>query len=168
MKVLKETDGFTIQEILVVLIVGSILVSMSFALFQFTNELFQRWNGSTEMKGDVRRILTLMAMDIQKTSSGVSLTDTSLVLTREFDKEIRYDFVKSSDLDKRWRISRNGVDITPQKAKVFLVKVREEVRGMNSVQYRISILAESRWANCQYEIVATTTPSSKSDFYVKR
>lgn len=168
MRLLKNTDGFTVQEILVVLIVGSILVGMSLALFQFTNELFQRWHGSAELKNDVRRILCLMATDIQKANTVVSLTDTSMILVRGLDMNINYDFGESSNTNKGCRLKRNGIDITPQKAKVLLVKVNEEVIGMDSRNYRLNIFAESRWANCEYEMIATTISSSKYNFYVKR
>ena len=115
---IKNEDGFAIQEILVVLIVGSILVSLSLALFQFTNELFQTWYGTSEMKSDVNRIMYTLALDVQRSSNVIEKTDTTLVLSRGVGRILRYTFGNQI-------LKRDDIDLVPQKIKLFQVKIDE-------------------------------------------
>ena len=155
---IKNEDGFTIQEILVVLIVGSILVSLSLALFQFTYELFQTWYGTNELKSDVNRIMHTIALDIQRSSAVIEKTDTTLILSKEPGRIVKYSFGSQS-------LWRNDVDLTPQKKKAFLVKITALPGGIGEPpSYHIKLLAQSKWSSCESEIVAMISPSSKACF----
>jgi len=79
---LKKTDGFTIQELLVVLIVGSLLIGFSMSLFLFTDRLFKTWYGSGEVKMAANRILSQAALDIQQSTAVIEHTDTSFVFIK--------------------------------------------------------------------------------------
>ena len=155
---IKDERGFTIQEILVVMIVGSILLSLSLALFQFTNELFQSWYGTNEFKSDVNRIIQTMALDIQHSSEIIEQTDTSLVLSRGLKQEVRYIFGGQF-------LRRNDVELTPQKCKTFLIKLEEiQTEKTTAKAFRIKILAQSKWTSYGAEIVASAIQSSTSEF----
>jgi competence protein ComGC len=155
---LRNEDGFTIQEILVVLIVGSILVSLSLSLFQFTNELFQTWYGTNELKSDMNRILNTMALDIQRASGVVERTNSTLILSRGVGRTVKYSFDDHS-------LRRNNVDLTPQKIKSFLVNL-EDVPGKDrrAKSFHIKLFAQSKWTSYETEIVAMTSQCSKAGF----
>jgi prepilin-type N-terminal cleavage/methylation domain-containing protein len=153
-----KQDGFTIQEILVVLIVGSILVSLSLALFQFTNELFQMWHGTTELKSDVNRIIHTIAIDIQRSDCIVERTETGLILSKGSGWHVKYTY-------ENQKLMRNDIDLTPQKVKNFLVRWEDvpDRKGFSPL-VRIKIMAQSKWSSYESEIVCGVMPSSKSEF----
>jgi Tfp pilus assembly protein FimT len=155
---LQNEDGFTIQEILVVLIVGSILVSMSFALFQFTNELFQMWYGSTELKNDVNRILHVIAADIQRSNAIIEQTESGVVLSKGSGRQVRYSYSNQV-------LKRDNDDLTPKSTKSFLVRW-ENVADRKGLlpMIRVKIAVQSRWTSYESEIVCSIIPSSKSEF----
>jgi prepilin-type N-terminal cleavage/methylation domain-containing protein len=155
---IKNENGFTIQEILVVLIVGSILVSLSLALFQFTNELFQMWYGTNELKSDMNRIMHAMALDIQRSNDVIEKTDTTLVLSRGIGWTVTYSLSDNS-------LKRNEVDLTPQKKKSFRVKIEDMPKGIGSARsFHIKLFAQSRWSSYESEIIAMIAQSSKAGF----
>ena len=155
---IKKTDGFTIQEILVVLLVGSILVSLSLALFQFTNELFQMWYGSTEMKSDANRILHAIALDVQRSREVIEKTDSTLIVSREIGRIVKYSYDGKTLL-------RNDVDLSPKKMNKFKIWIDEITeKGQFQRTFRIKILTVSKWINYESEIVAMTSYCSKSGF----
>jgi competence protein ComGC len=163
--VIKREDGFTIQEVLVVLIVGSILVGLSLSLFLFTNKLFLTWSGTSELKSETNRNLYQMAFDIQQSRELVELTDTSFVLSKSVGKVVRYGYNGKT-------IQRNDVDITPRKAATVRLKVVEEhVLGGNldrSPLFHITVLVQSALLDYTAEIDAAPASSSRSLFIQSR
>ncbi len=159
--VIKREDGFTIQEILVVLIVGSILIGLSFSLFLFTNKLFQTWSGTNDLKNETNRILYQMAFDIQQSREIAEHTDTSFVLSRSVGRVVRYSYNGKT-------LRRNDVELTPRKAALLRVKVVEEhtFGGSldNSLLFHITVLVQSVALDYAAEIDATPAPSSRSLF----
>ncbi len=92
-------DGFTIQELVVVLIVGSMVVAFSFSLFLFVNKMFHTWNRKTELHDAVDAVVQRMATDIQKSISIIEITDSTLTLEKELGNVIRYRY----NSDTLWR-----------------------------------------------------------------
>ncbi len=117
--VIKREDGFTIQEVLIVLIVGSILIGLSLSLFLFTNKLFLTWSGTSDLKSETNRILYQMAFDIQQSREIAEHTDTSFVLSRSVGRVVRYSYNGKT-------LRRNYIELTPQKTARVRVKVVEE------------------------------------------
>jgi hypothetical protein len=163
--VIKREDGFTIQEVLVVLIVGSILVGLSLSLFLFTNKLFLTWSGTNELKSETNRILYQMAFDIQQSRELVEYTDTSFVLSKNVGKVVRYGYNSKILL-------RNDVDITPRKTATVRIKVvQEHVLGGNinrAPLFHITILVQSALLDYTAEIDASLASSSRSLFIQSR
>ena len=159
---IKNEEGFTIQEILVVLIVGSILISLSLALFQFTNELFQGWHGTNELKSDANRILHRIGLDIQRSNGVLELTDTTFVLSRGSESLVKYSFTNLT-------LKRNDVDLTP-KNLINLIVHWEDMRDKKSaaLMFRVKVLGQSKWTSYETEMICRMTPSSKSEFISSR
>jgi Tfp pilus assembly protein FimT len=85
-------EGFTIQEILVVLIVSSLLVSFGLSLFQFTGKLVSKWKKKTEVHSLLNSIAQRIALDVQKSNSVSVITDSSLVLEYGIGKQVVFRF----------------------------------------------------------------------------
>ena len=88
----RSEDGFTIQEILVAIIVGSILVSMCLSVFLFSSKLLFRWQRNVEVREAADRILQTIAMDVQTARSVMIAGDSSMVLERDGGRNITYRF----------------------------------------------------------------------------
>jgi hypothetical protein len=159
--VIKREDGFTIQEILVVLIVGSILIGLSLSLFLFTNKLFLTWSGTNDLKSETNRILYQMAFDIQQSREILDHTDTSFVLSKSVGKIIRYNYTGKI-------LQRNDVEMTPRKAATVRMKVVEEHTldggSDRAPLFHITVLVQSALLDYTTEMDAAPAPSSRSLF----
>jgi len=159
--IIKREDGFTIQEVLVVLIVGSILVGLSLSLFLFTNKLFLTWSGTNDLKSETNRILYQMAFDIQQSRVILDHTDTSFVLSKSVDRVVRYSYNGKT-------LQRNDVEMTPRKAATVRVRVEEEHSLGGSLDraplFHIKILVQSTLLDYTTEMDAAPASSSRSLF----
>jgi len=163
--VIKREDGFTIQEILVVLLVGSILIGLSLSLFLFTNKLFQTWSGTGNLKSETNRILYNMAFDIQQSREIIEHTDTSFVLLKSAGRIVHYIYDGKT-------LQRNDVDMTPQKTTAVKFKVVEEhnigERFDRTPLFHTTILVQSSILDYTAGMDAAPTPSSRSLFVQSR
>jgi hypothetical protein len=163
--VIKREDGFTIQEILVVLIVGSILIGLSLSLFLFTNKLFLTWSGTNDLKSETNRILYQMAFDIQQSREIIEQTDTSFVLSKRVGRVVRYSYNGKT-------LQRNDVELTPRKAAAVRVKVVEEHTLGGSLDraplFHITVLVQSALLDYTTEMDAAPAASSRSLFMQSR
>ena len=159
--IIKQEDGFTIQEILVVLIVGSILIGLSLSLFLFTDRLFLTWSITNDLKSETNRILYQLAIDIQQSRGIVEHTDTSFVLSRSVGRVIRYSYNGKTML-------RNNVDMTPRKAATLKMKVVEEHTLGGSLEraplFHISVLVQSAVLDYMSQIDAAPASNSRMLF----
>lgn len=87
---LREEDGFTIQEILVVLIVSSLLVSFGLELFLFTSKIVGKWTKKTERNSIINSTVQRIALDVEKSSSIENATDSLLILGYHTGKEVSF------------------------------------------------------------------------------
>jgi hypothetical protein len=154
-------EGFTIQEILVVILVGSLLIGFSLSLFLFTNKLFQTWYGSSELKNNSNRIVQQIALDIQQSREIIGQTDTSLVLSKGIGKIVHYIYEGKA-------LQRNEVDFMPRESAAVKIKIEMEKDNipieLQGHVFRIKLLAQSKSIDCEIETDAIAVPSSRSQF----
>lgn len=99
-----------------------------------------------------------MAFDIQRSNDVIERTDSTLVLTRGARIIVKYTFVNQS-------LTRNDIDLTPQKKKVFRVNIENVPSGIGlSRAFHIQLFAQSRWTSYETDIVAMIIQSSKAGF----
>ena len=116
---IRDEKGFTIQELMVVLIVGSLLVSFSFSLFLFGQKLFTSWQKRTDVRTSVTRALQSISLDILQSNYVAEVSDTSLFLSKKDGIKVRYRF----DGTRMWR---NGEIISPAKEVSLAVSISEQ------------------------------------------
>jgi len=164
-KNIKQEDGFTIQEVLVVLIVGSILIGLSLSLFLFTNKLFLTWSGTNDLKNESNRILYQLAFDIQQSRELIEQSDTSFVLSKSVGRVVRYIYNGKTLL-------RNDVDLTPRKAAAVRMKVVEDNtlggKPESAHLFHISVLVQSAIMDYTTNMDAAPAPSSRTLFIQSR
>jgi hypothetical protein len=91
-KIFKSERGFTIQELMVVLIVGLLLISFTFSLFLFSNKMMFSWQRKSDVRQTVGRVLQTIASDIMKSKQIKEVTETSIILIGKNENQIRYSF----------------------------------------------------------------------------
>src|SRR6202008_4768834 len=87
-----KEEGFTIQELLVVLIVSSLLVGFCFLLFSFTHKFLISWQRKTEIHSVVDRTMNAIMLDVQQSKQIKECTDSTLVLLKNGNRQIIYHF----------------------------------------------------------------------------
>src|SRR5213594_2059476 len=90
--ILKDDRGFTIQELMVTLIVGSLLVSFGFSLFLFVNKIYGSWQRKVDVQTTVSHALNVMTLDVLRSKMVPEVSDTALELISISDRRIRYHF----------------------------------------------------------------------------
>ncbi len=91
---LGREEGFTIPEILIVLMVSSMLLSFGLSLFQFTGKFLDTWGRRNEIHSLVNGVTQRVALDIQRSRSVCEMTDSTLVLRHGLGKQVVYQFSK--------------------------------------------------------------------------
>ncbi len=77
---LKSESGFTIQELLVAIVAGSLLVGFSFSLYLFVAKIVQRDIRIREHREHALQTVELIASDIEGSCSATASTDSTLEL----------------------------------------------------------------------------------------
>jgi hypothetical protein len=94
-RLISEERGYTIQELLVVLIVGSLLVGFGYSIFLFTGKIKSSWQTNTTLRSTVHRIMNQITWDIQQSKNIVELSDSILILTKKSGEQVKYRFQDS-------------------------------------------------------------------------
>ena len=131
---LKEENGFTVQELLVVLVVGSLLFSFCFSLFSFVDKVSLTWRRNKELKNVVHNNAENMAFDIQR-SIWVARSADSLVTMEKPGKRL---------VEYRWAsglVARNGALLTNSLACTIAM---EESHQDSSEVYLVRSTGRSR------------------------
>src|SRR5436309_10873019 len=113
----RHEDGFTIEELMIVLVVSGLVVGFSFSLFQFVNKLYRSWQEESELRGEVSRSLQMMALDVLESNHIIDLGDSVLVV-RKSSATILYRFTDG----RIWR--NNEIDASNEKLHQSVVVSR--------------------------------------------
>ncbi len=105
-----EEAGFTIQELLVVLIVGSLLVTFCLSLFLFTGKLFSSWQRHAGARRALDGVLQVISLDVQRASSVTVIPDSLCFVDRGAGRIVEYRLTPDSVL-------RNGVSMATSEGK---------------------------------------------------
>ena len=156
----KEGKGFTIQELMVVLVVGSLLVTFSFSIFLFVNKLFVSWQKKTVLRAAVSHLLNTISLDLLESKQAEEMPDTALAVIKLSDIYVRYRF------DGR-RVWRNNDLIASGDATAFSLKVDEGSAPADGAQFhllKIKILGISNTLTYSLETEVTMAWSSRGAF----
>ncbi len=154
-----DERGFTIQELLVVMIVGSLLISLSLTTYMFATRLFLSWQAKSEGRAAVERVLQQMVYDIQRSKSIYSMTDSSLTLKSVGEKDISFSFGKGN-------VYRNGSPLIYQSGMTIAVKICHAAQDSGSVVRCLNVDVEGSIKNSLWKTnaVAAILPSSRGEF----
>jgi type II secretory pathway pseudopilin PulG len=111
-------QGFTIQELLVVILVSSLLVSFCLSAFLFATRHFNTWDRKRELANTVDRTLQMIALDIQRSRNIEWCDDSTLVLNKGTGARMTYLFRHATVL-------RDSITIVPESGIALRVIVQE-------------------------------------------
>ena len=158
---LRPEGGFTIQELLVVLIVASLLVSFSLSLFLFMHKLVSSWERDIEMRGSVDRAVQLIALDVQRSGEVNFNSDSACVLKREAGVSVSYAI-------SAHRVLRNGEPMFNPPGMEVGGKMTRVLRPSANADQSETILVElvGTWKDRRFaaRCEAGSLPSSKWEF----
>src|ERR1043165_6767022 len=89
----KDELGFTLQEMLVAMIIASLLMAFTLSVFTFTRREFVRWHNRTVLMRTTNRILQIMTFDILDAKHMEIVSDSTLFLTTESGAVVLYAHV---------------------------------------------------------------------------
>lgn len=158
-RLLKMEHGFTLQELVVVLTVGPLLVSLGMTLFSFTNRLLHAWYRRSEVTTVVARVIDLISLDVMRSSRITEFSDSTVVLENGLGRDSRYRFGGS-------RVWRNGQAITPMdmRISVKLVRIQGDQAEGRSQGIRIRVQGKMKEILVVRETQAVTAHSAKERF----
>jgi len=157
-----DDRGFTIQELLVVIIVGSLLVSYGLSVFLFADKLFTSWRLKDDIHSRVTRTFQNILYDIEQAKRIQSITDSSLIIIRCDNKVIDYKF-------DRHHIFRNNEQVaTNDSIQMSVEKLQDSGRfSFGETPISVAVKANTKGVEFSQKANATTLRSSRAEFVSK-
>jgi prepilin-type N-terminal cleavage/methylation domain-containing protein len=148
----RNNEGFTLPELMVALIVGSLVVSFTYSLFTFTERMFVGWKKKAELHNMVERAIEQIAFDIEHSKHIDELTDSTLVVKQELEKIVGYNFRSTMAF-------RNGDRLATDDGAVLSITVKKPDK-----EYVITAHAQSGALRSDIERTARPLESGKEQF----
>jgi hypothetical protein len=134
---IRDERGFTLQETVVVMIVGSFLVGFSYTLFGFVMHFLHTNLETREHHETLQHVAAAICTDIER-SEYVNVSDTCLVLERAQRSPITYRCVNG-------KIVRNGSVITPPDSSIWSVQWHEIDDTTSGVMPPVALEITALW-----------------------
>lgn len=155
--------GFTLQELLVVLAVSSILFMLGMNLFGFVTKLVGRAARKGDSRDRVEHVLQRISADVGGANEIIEMTDTTLILLMHDARSVRYSFSQGL-------VMRNEDTLGASPESPLNLQIRNSFGDTTSAfsPYRLSmrVWAESNEGTCSAECLASLPFSSA--FSVRR
>lgn len=86
----RDASGFTLNEVLVALVVGGLVISFGMSLFVFSSRVFHSWQKRSALRQTTERAVQRLAYDVMRSKGILSPSGTSLSLESGTGHLIRY------------------------------------------------------------------------------
>lgn len=150
---IKRENGFTIQEVLVAIIVGSLLVGFSLSAFLFVSRIHRSWQSRSDIEQTTGRTVQTITLDVLR-SKAATVSDSMITLEWPGGRRVHYLLGNSA-------VTRNGVQLAPDSS----VRVGAIVRSMqadNPIEIEVTSTGKDRAIRALSK--ARTKKSSKQTF----
>lgn len=153
--------GFTIQELLVVLLVGSFLVSFSLSLLLFAGKLFSSWERAVEVRRTLHRTLAWLDADIRKGVQVEWLGDSLFAVHRRNGRRVEYRFAAGgATRDSIPLVSADGPTIRAALVDSLTLRLQSDWRGRSHAVNAAFLPERSSESEIAKELEALRGPSS--------
>jgi type II secretory pathway pseudopilin PulG len=157
-KFISSEEGYTIQELLVVLIVSSLLFSFGMSIYMSASKTVGGWTKKNELRESVQRTLSVVSSDLMRCSELNDLTDSALSIVRE-NKFVVYHFDGKN-------VCRNDVQLSkPENVDIGMNIVREGDNS-DSTKMLLTITIFGNMKSQAYEATVTVNvPMSSKQLF---
>lgn len=104
----EDESGFTLQEILIVIAVASLLVSMGLSVVAVINKTFGQWRAESSLRASVNSAISRMAEDVRNSRAILAVSDSMIVISKDVGSAVTYRFYASGI--KRNEVMLAGLD----------------------------------------------------------
>jgi Tfp pilus assembly protein FimT len=158
-KFISSEEGYTIQELLVVLIVSSLLFSFGISIYMSASKTVGAWSKRNELKESVQRTLAVVSSDLMRCSELNDVTDSTLSIVRD-NKSVTYHY----DGKNVWR---NDVQLSkPENVNVGMI-IKREGDNSDSTKMLLTINIFGNMKSQAYEATVTVNvPMSSKQLFV--
>jgi len=132
-----DEKGFTLQETVVVMIMSSLLVGFSYALFGFVMHFLHTNLEVREHRETIQHVAAVICTDIERSRSA-RVSDSTLVLDRDQSKTVMYTC-------SHGQIARNGSVIIPPDSAIWSVTWRELHDSTNGSVRPVAFTLKAHW-----------------------
>jgi prepilin-type N-terminal cleavage/methylation domain-containing protein len=135
---LANEEGFTIQELMVVLVIGSIL-------YLFAEKVSLSWKRTSEFSDAASVILATLSADLGEAYAGMELTDSSLTIVKNrWGRTVRYQMREGS-------IVRNRVPLYQVEGSSIAIRLKITERGPSGEPAVVSVEVKGQFRSSTIE-----------------
>lgn len=136
-----NNEGYTITELLVALLIGSLIIGFCFTAYEFSQRIYSVWNKKNEIERNSNFVFQTIAFDIERAKE-VKLYHDSLSMLLIGNKHIVYRFDQGNLWRNEVQLNNDGysvsVDVAEEK-EIFSIAIRSTTRHLS---YSVSGTAE--------------------------
>jgi prepilin-type N-terminal cleavage/methylation domain-containing protein len=157
-RLIASEEGFTIQELMVVLVIGSILIGGIWSLYLFAEKVSLSWKRTSEFSEAASEILATLTADLGEAYAGMVLTDTSLTIVKDrWGRTVKYQFQEGP-------VVRNRVPLYQPEGCTLTIRIRITERGPSGEPAVVSVEMKGQSRGSTFERSASVRPPASSVF----
>lgn len=137
-----NNEGYTITELLVALLIGSLIIGFCFTAYEFSQRIYSVWNKKNEIERNSNSVFQTIAFDIERAKE-VELYHDSLSMRLIGNKHVVFRFDQGNLWRNEVQLNNDGYSITVDVAKekeTFSINIRSTLRNLT---YSVSGTAAS-------------------------
>lgn len=148
---MKNEQGYTVTELLAVLIISSLIIGFCFTTYLFGQRLYSSWNKKADLTALVNKIHQNAVLDVER-SKKIEFTDEGILMQQLGGRVVQYRISADS-------LMRNDVLLSNSSVQKIILQITEQ-----DGHYQISTSLQS--AILQRRIISSAEmfPSSKREF----
>jgi prepilin-type N-terminal cleavage/methylation domain-containing protein len=155
---LANEEGFTIQELMIVLVIGSILIGGIWSLYLFAEKVSLTWKRTSEFSEAASEIFATLTADLGEAYVGMALTDTSLIIVKDrWGRTVKYQF-------RDGQVVRNRVSLYQVEGSTLTIRIKITERGPSGEPAVVSVEMKGQSRGSTFERSASVRLPASSVF----
>ena len=148
--IFREESGFTLQETIVVIVLGMLLVGFSYSLYQFVTSFVSRNLDKRRHHESVEHMAAMISLEVERSRSAIA-TDSSFILTFPHAKTVEYKSIGE-------RLLRNGEVVSSRDSSKWTASWHQLEDSAHIGIRPVEIAIKGYWKRDSVAVVARTRP----------
>ena len=148
---MKNEQGYTVTELLAVLIISSLIIGFCFTTYLFGQRLYSSWNKKADLTALVNKIHQNAVLDVER-SKKIEFTDEGILMQQLGGRVVQYRISADS-------LMRNDVLLSNSSVQKIILQITEQDN-----HYQINTSLQSVILQRRIISSAEMFPSSKREF----